>query len=157
MCFNTPKAGPLSYVTSAIQKEKIKTVILSILNALGFSVIVCDGHVLKYGLVGLLDNQSILMRVKLFFHIHFMYLTHQSFTQYSLQLSWIVANILKEDNNRTLTELVSVLRHQTITILICFEIFSVYLYRNINASVFYYSVSVIVKHNKRLNQQRGFL
>ena len=34
-CFNTPKAGPLSCVTSPIQKEKIKIVILSILNVLG--------------------------------------------------------------------------------------------------------------------------
>ena len=33
-CFNTPKAGPLSCVTSPIQKEKIKIVILSILNVL---------------------------------------------------------------------------------------------------------------------------
>ena len=35
-CFNTPKAGPLSCVTSPIQKEKVKIVILSILNVLGF-------------------------------------------------------------------------------------------------------------------------
>ena len=34
-CFNTPKAGPLSCLTSPIQKEKIKIVILSILNVLG--------------------------------------------------------------------------------------------------------------------------
>ena len=33
-CFNTPKAGPLSCVTSPIQKKKIKIVILSILNVL---------------------------------------------------------------------------------------------------------------------------
>ena len=35
-CFNIPKAGPLSCVTSPIQKKKIKIVILSILNVLGF-------------------------------------------------------------------------------------------------------------------------
>ena len=34
MEFNTPKAGPLSCVTSPIEKEKIKIVILSILNLL---------------------------------------------------------------------------------------------------------------------------
>ena len=32
--FNTPKTGPLSCVKSPIQKEKIKIVILSILNVL---------------------------------------------------------------------------------------------------------------------------
>ena len=35
-CFNTPKTGPLSCVTSPIQKEKIKIVIFSILNVFGF-------------------------------------------------------------------------------------------------------------------------
>ena len=34
MVFNNPKAGPLSCVTSPVQKEKIKIVILSILNVL---------------------------------------------------------------------------------------------------------------------------
>ena len=34
-CFNSPKGGPLSCVTSPIQREKIKIVILSILNVLG--------------------------------------------------------------------------------------------------------------------------
>ena len=33
-CFNSPKAESLSYVTSPIQKEKIKRVILLILNVL---------------------------------------------------------------------------------------------------------------------------
>ena len=33
---------------------------------ISFSIIICDGHVVRYGFVGLLNNQSILMRMKLF-------------------------------------------------------------------------------------------
>ena len=35
MVFNTPKAESLGYITSPIEKEKIKAVVLSILNVLG--------------------------------------------------------------------------------------------------------------------------
>ena len=42
--FNTPKAGPLSCVTSPIQKEKIKIVIFSILNVLTFRWYLCKKY-----------------------------------------------------------------------------------------------------------------
>ena len=44
ICFNTPKAWPLSCVTSPIQKEKIKIVILSILNVLAHTDIRMKTH-----------------------------------------------------------------------------------------------------------------
>ena len=53
-CFNTPKAEPLSCLTSPIDKEKIKIVIISILNVLdilSYSNIMSQPTVLVQGQV----------------------------------------------------------------------------------------------------------
>ena len=44
----------------------------------------CDGHAVRYGFVGRVNRQSIHMTVNLFLHIHYMYYTHQSFSQYTI-------------------------------------------------------------------------
>ena len=45
-----------------------------------FSIIGCDGHVVRYGFVGQVDSQSVLMTVNLFVCAHFINCTHQSLT-----------------------------------------------------------------------------
>ena len=82
---------------------------------INLSIIGWDGNVLRYGFVGRVDGQSILMKLNLFLHVDFMYYTNQSFfSNYSFQLNWIIADIPEEDHSKTLIKFVLVLRHQTI-------------------------------------------
>ena len=75
----------------------------------------CDGHVVRYGFVGWVDNQSILMTVNII-SSRSLYVLHSSifYSLYSFQLTWTEAKIPKEDYGKTLIKYVSVLRQMTI-------------------------------------------
>lgn len=47
---------------------------------INFSIIRYDDHVVRYGFVRWVDNQSVLMAVNLFLHVHLIYYTHKSLT-----------------------------------------------------------------------------
>ena len=71
----------------------------------------------RYGFVGRMDSQSILMAVNLFIIVHFMYYTRKSFTQCLLN------ELNSSQHSKKKTEFASVLRRQAILkICIVFEV-----------------------------------